>query len=190
MIEYQFKSGDILAFSGASFQSDIINIGTYGIPRWSISHVGIVSTDFLRWSRKEIPHFHPTILFEAMPSGVQFRVNIKKIVNEYNGRVWVYPLYRRLYPHEVQRLADSLFDIEEIPYDKVGAGRSAGFLFATIQALFRGQDLSTFFCSELIANKLSEIGIHPVTNASKWNPNRLVRDLRNDRVVCKPIRLK
>ncbi len=179
MIEYQFKSGDIIAFSGRNFLSDIINIGTYGIPRWSISHVGIVSSEF----------GYGKFLFEAMPKGVAVH-NLLEIMEGYNGRVWVYPLYRELYFYEEDRLSGLLLNAVGLPYDKLGAGRSAGFLFAAIQALFRGQDLSTFFCSELIANKLSEIGIHPVTNASKWNPNRLVRDLRNDRVVCKPIRLK
>ncbi len=174
MIDYQFKSGDIIAFSGRNFLSDIINIGTYGIPRWSISHVGIAVREFS--------------FLEALPVGV--RESCLDDIEQYNGRVWIYPLYRKLYKHEEKRLLKLLYDAVGIPYDKLGAGRSAGFLFASIQALFRGQDLSTFFCSELIANKLSEIGIHPVTNASKWNPNRLVRDLRRDRVVCKPIRLK
>ena len=179
MIEYQFKSGDIIAFSGRNFLSDIINIGTYGIPRWSISHVGIVCRGIV----------YNRVLCEAMPEGVHV-CSIDDAIEKYNGMVWVYPLYRELYKHEKKRLSELLLDTIGVPYDKEGAGRSAGFLFASIQALFRGQDLSTFFCSELIANKLSEIGVHPVTNASKWNPNRLVRDLRRDRVVCKPIRLK
>ncbi len=181
MIEYQFKSGDIIAFSGRNFLSDIINIGTYGIPRWSISHVGIVAGGHYTCG--------DTLIYEALPKGVEVR-NVNSIIKQYNGRVWVYPLYRKLYLDEEDRLSEFLLNIVGYPYDKEGAGRSAGFLFATIQALFRGQDLSTFFCSELIANKLSEIGIHPVTNASKWSPNRLVRDLRRDRVVCKPIRIK
>ncbi len=180
MIEYQFKSGDIIAFSGRNFLSDIINIGTYGIPRWSISHVGIVCKE---------PSWEDEYIFEALPYGVDIH-RISGSVDRYKGRVWVYPLYRKLYYHELELFYKLLIGTVGIPYDKLGAGRSAGFLFSSIQALFRGQDLSTFFCSELIANKLSEIGIHPVTNASKWNPNRLVRDLRNDRVVCKPIRLK
>ena len=179
MIEYQFKPGDIIAFSGRNFLSDIINIGTYGVPRWSISHVGLVTSD--GYSNK--------LIVEALPAGVEANY-LYPIIGGYNGRVWVYPLYRKLYLHEEDRLSKSLADSLGIPYDKLGAGRSAGFLFSSIQALFRGQDLSTFFCSELIADKLSGIGIHPVTNASKWNPNRLVRDLRNDRVVRKPIRLK
>ncbi len=180
MIDYRFKPGDILAFSGASFQSDIINIGTYGVPRWSISHVGIVAGEYYDSDK---------FFIEALRLGVTIS-DTKRVIREYNGRVWVYPLYRELYKHEKKKLSESLLASVGIEYDKLGAGRSAGFLFASIQALFRGQDLSTFFCSELIANKLSEIGIHPVTNASKWNPNRLVRDLRRDRVVCKPIRLK
>ena len=36
------KPGDLIGFSGEGFTGDIINIGTYGIPRWGICHVGIM----------------------------------------------------------------------------------------------------------------------------------------------------
>ena len=36
------KTGDIIGFSGEGRVGDIINIGTFGIPRWSICHVGIM----------------------------------------------------------------------------------------------------------------------------------------------------
>ena len=37
------KAGDIVGFSGRSWISAGINIATYGIPLWDISHVGIMA---------------------------------------------------------------------------------------------------------------------------------------------------
>ena len=37
------KAGDVIGFSGNSWISGLINIGTYGIPFWGISHVGIMA---------------------------------------------------------------------------------------------------------------------------------------------------
>ena len=49
----EVQPGDIIGFSGECLTSDLINIATYGIPRWGISHVGIMgeATDgrFLLW---------------------------------------------------------------------------------------------------------------------------------------------
>ena len=41
--EREVKAGDILGFSGRSWISAGINIATYGIPLWGISHVGIMA---------------------------------------------------------------------------------------------------------------------------------------------------
>ena len=37
------KPGDIIGFSGNSPISDLVNLATLGVPRWSISHVGIMA---------------------------------------------------------------------------------------------------------------------------------------------------
>ena len=37
------KAGDVIGFSGNSWISALINIGTYGIPFWGISHVGVMA---------------------------------------------------------------------------------------------------------------------------------------------------
>ena len=41
--ETEIKAGDIIGFSGRSWISAGINIATYGIPLWGISHVGIMA---------------------------------------------------------------------------------------------------------------------------------------------------
>lgn len=178
MREYSFKAGDIIGFSGAHVHSDFINVSTYGIPRRSISHVGIIAG-----SRGN------NLLYEAVGTGVRACLIIPTI-KMYNGRIWVYPLYRNLYPHESRRLRESLIRELAVPYDVRGAIRAGGFIFSHIESLFWKQDFSSFFCSELVASKISEIGIFPITNASRWSPNMLVRKLRREGIVHKPVRLK
>ena len=47
--------GDLLGFSGHFWSSAGINIATYGIPLWSLSHVAIVGE-----------HEKKTVLFESL----------------------------------------------------------------------------------------------------------------------------
>jgi len=46
MIDREIKAGDLIGFSGNSWQSAVIAIGTYGIPRWGLTHVGVVADVF------------------------------------------------------------------------------------------------------------------------------------------------
>jgi len=182
MLKYDLKPGDIIGFSGKGIVSDLINLGTYGIPRWSISHVAIIAEDYGR-----------KYLFEASESdnsnGV-CRYEPEDVINRYSGRVWVYPLYRHLYWYESARLICDLMRVVNRPYDSKGAIKSAGFFYPAIRSLFHGPDFVKLFCSELVASKFSEIGIYPTTNASRWNPNNYIRRLRQNGIVCKPKRLK
>ena len=38
----EIKAGDIIGFSGDSWISALVNVATYGIPFWGLSHVGIL----------------------------------------------------------------------------------------------------------------------------------------------------
>lgn len=177
MKRYPLKNGDVIGFSGSHWHSDSINLLTYGVPRWSISHVGVIAGD-------------TDILWEAISKcGVTVGVP-RNVIDVYDGRVWVYPLYRSLYPHESRRLREKLVGAKDVPYDMAGAIRSGGLLFALMESLLWRQDFSSYFCSELVASKLSEIGVFPTTNASRWNPNKYVRRLRREGILRKPVRLK
>jgi hypothetical protein len=185
------KPGDIIGFSGRSPRSDAINLLTGGIPRWSISHVGIVG----RCLSGELYLFEAT---EALNSckihgtwGAGFQAHrIEFAIDSYRGRVWHYPLYRRLYAHELLRLTTYLDGILGTPYDKTGAINSGGWAHSWINALIKGQDLLELFCSEAAAAAESRIGIFPTTNASRWSPNKLVRTMRRAGLLCKPKRVK
>lgn len=184
------KTGDVLGFSGAHWTSDFINVVTFGVPRWSISHVGIVCEV---GGRK--------LLFEALmdaPSecaitgeltkGAQAH-DIGEVLGRYKGRVWHYPLYRPMYRHEEQRLKFGLIAACGTPYDQLGAFRSGGFMFGMLQGIVRRESKNTLFCSEWLMYSIGETGIYATGNASRWNPNKSVRRLRLAGILESPYRM-
>jgi len=185
------KPGDVIGFSGQSWISAAINIGTYGIPFWGISHVGIMAKAsdgrllLFESSEDDIPC---AISGERLV-GTQAHV-LDDVLKVYEGKVYHYPLYRLLYPNEDTRLTRFLMETIHTPYDLMGAFRSTGVGISWIESLFRPQDLNMIFCSEWVASALSMIGVFPTSNASRWNPNRLIRHLRWNDVLFRPRRLK
>lgn len=186
------KSGDVIGFSGRSWISAAINIGTYGIPLCGVSHVGIMAEAadgrLLLFESTTLENSPCEISHENF-AGTQAHL-LDDVLRIYKGKVWHYPLYRSLYQNESERLTSFLMDTIHIPYDAMGAFRSAGVGLSWIESLFRSQDLHVIFCSEWVASALSTIGIFPTSNASRWNPNRLIRHLRWNNVICKPRRVK
>jgi hypothetical protein len=186
------KAGDIIAFSGRHWISDVVNVGTYGIPRWSASHVG--GLGHARDGRLLL--FESTSLNKEACEitgkpifGVQAHT-LEKVVAAYQGRVWIYPLYRELYDDEDQRLTQFLMSTIGRPYDTAGAIRSGGLLLSTLEAMFRPEDLHSIYCSKEWAKAFAEIGMLPTDNAGRWSPNRLIRHLRRHEILLRPQRLK
>lgn len=187
------KTGDILGYSGQGWISAIINLGTYGLPHQGLSHVGIAG-----WTTRDGRQlvFESTSLSDTpceitgkRVKGVQAHA-IERSLGDYNGKVWCYPLYRKLYKHERDRLRKYLTQMAGVPYDVAGAIRSGGVGLSALEALLRGQDLSTVFCSEFVAAALAHVGLFQTINASQWNPNRLVRTLQRLGVIGPARRLK
>lgn len=178
----QMKPGDVIGFSGRHIASDAINILTFGIPRWSLSHVGIMGYDN--------EHDGALRLFEADGKVGVRSVGLSDTIQAYRGRIWLYDLSRPLFLHEITRLTNRLAELKHRPYDNKGAYRSGGRLWSWLQAAYRGEDLTSLFCSELDAEVLSYIGVFPTSNASRWNPNHLTRKLRRLGIVNPPRRLK
>ena len=186
------KAGDVIGFSGRSWISAAINVGTYAIPLFGISHVGIMAHD----DKGRLLIFESTSL-DDLPCEISGEVftgtqahKLEDIVRVYKGRVYHYPLYRPLYPNEDERLTQFLMETIHTPYDMMGAFRSGGVGLSWFESLLRPQDLSTIFCSEWIAAALAVVGLFQTSNASRWSPNRLTRRLRWGGVLCKPRRLK
>ena len=87
-----------------------INIATYGIPFWGISHVGIMAhaTD------GRLLIFESTSL-DDLPCEISRRgtsgnagPSAGRHSRVYKGKAWHYPLYRPLYPSEDERLTEFL----------------------------------------------------------------------------------
>ena len=187
------RAGDIIGFSGHSRISAAINIATYGIPFWGLSHVGVMANS----PDGKLRLFESTSLDGDIPCeitgksicGTQAHV-LDFIVQHYCGKAWHYPLYRSLYPQEDERLTEFLMETIGTPYDVMGAFRSAGVGLSWVESLFREQDLTSIFCSEMVAAAYATVGLFATDNVSRWNPNRLVRHLRRAEIVLRPRRLK
>jgi hypothetical protein len=192
MVKVRLKAGDVIGFSGVAFESDIINLFTYGIPRRDLSHIAIIAPGptgkLLLWEANENA-VSPCEITGKLTKGVQAHDPATRI-DGYDGRAFYYELSRSLYPHETLRLKQRLLSDLEKAYDKDGAIRAGGIIFSAIESVLFKPDYSSFFCSELVVNKLSEIGVFSTSHASKYSPNYLVRELRRHGIVNRKVRLK
>lgn len=187
----QIKAGSMIAFSGHTLQSDLINIGTYGIPRWDIAHVGIIirKAGALLLVESLMQSELPCVIQGTKLAGVQAHV-LEDVLALESGKVYHYPLYRSLYEYESRRLTRFADSMIGRPYDELGALRTAGVGLSWIESWFRPEDLAAIFCSEMVAKAYSTIGILPTNNASRWSPNKLVRRMRRHGLILRPERLK
>ena len=181
MNSLNFEIGDVVGFSGRSLVSDFINVSTFGIPRWGISHVGIVC--------EEPRNFSLQLAESADGFGVR-RVPLHSAIKDYDGRVWRYGVKKMLRLYQRRSLAVCIRKLLDRPYDARGAVQSGGRLWSWIQSVCRGEDLTNLFCSEFVAEVLSEAEIFKTENSSRWNPNHLVRELQRRGIVNEPKRLK
>jgi hypothetical protein len=186
------KAGDIVGFSGRAWDSVVINVFTFGIPFWGLSHVGVLGHTpdgrLLFWESTGESNL-PCEFAKKKVSGAQAHT-IKDQLAAYKGRVWLYPLYRPLYENEDERLTEFLMSHLGRSYDLQGAIRAGGAVVAPIESLLREENLDQLFCSEEVAAAETNIGIMQTDNASQWSPNKLMRYLRRNGIVRKPIRLK
>lgn len=185
------QPGDIIGFCGDNWMSAGICLVTYGIPFWSLSHVGIMGEyngRQLLFESTTLDH-KPCEITGKLINGSQAH-SLDTTVADYTGRIWHYPLVRPLYTHERKRLNQFLLSTIGRPYDMIGAFRSGGAGFSWIESHLREQDLHSLFCSEWCAAAHADIGIFHTDDDSKWNPNALTRAERRAGILRKPKRLK
>jgi len=186
------KPGDLIGFSGEGFTGDIINLGTYGIPRWGICHVGIMGEAkdgrLLLFESTTLDDL-PCEITGARFDGTQAH-QLDAVLQRYRGKVWHYPFYRPFYGFERKRLTEFLMGTIHVPYGMMDAFRSADNGLSYFELLLHGTDLHRIFCSEWCAAALSYCGVWPTTNFGRWNPNKLLRHLRIHGVLCRSRRLK
>lgn len=185
------KAGDIIGFSGDHWQSLVINLVTYGIPWWSLSHIGIIG------EYKGQPLLFESTTLDDTPCVVRGRgfqgtqaQHLESRLASYRGKVWHYPLYRSLFDHEKSRLNSFLLDTIGIPYDQIGAFRAGGIGYSWLESQLREADLSSLFCSEWCCAAHTAIGLFKTTNVSRYSPNKFVRAERRQELLLSPRRLK
>lgn len=202
----QYKDGDIIGFSGNYFHSDLINIATYGVPRYSLSHVGILArknknTKWLVFEANEDVPWQCAVTHKKH-DGVQAH-SLDLLCKRYKGKIWYYEcnipskiwLLRQskkcLVAGDVKgSLYEACVEKLGVPYDWAGAKRSGGELWSWLQSIFRQEDTSSFFCSEFVVTMLREFGIFDTDNVSKWSPNGLMRELVREGIYKPALRLK
>jgi hypothetical protein len=185
------KPGDIIGFCGHNWSSNAISLGCIGSPFWSLSHVGIVGELngelVLFESTTDDPE--PCLIQGKCFNGTQAH-SLAKRLELYPGKIWHYSLYRELYAFERERLNEFLRSTVGRPYDYHGAPYAGGFLFSIVTGYWQEESLNTLFCSEWVAAALAVIGLFATTNASRWNPSKLVRMARLLGIIHKPRRHK
>ena len=185
------KAGDVVGFSGDSWLSVGINLATYGIPFWSLSHVGILGEhdgELLLFESTSLSELSCAI--QGQPVWGTQAHRLDECVEAYGGRVWHYPLYRPLYPFENKRLSAFLAEYLGKDYDAIGAFRAGGIGWSWLESKLRRQDLTSLFCSEYCAAAHACVGVFRTDHVSRWSPNRLVRTERRRGILLKPWRLK
>jgi len=189
--KHEIKVGDLIAFSGRSWKSAVINLCSYGIPWWSASHVGIIGE-----YQGELLLFESTTLsnIPCVIQGKPFKgtqaCRLEDRIASYAGSIWHYPLYRDLFDAEFERLNKFLIDHIGILYDHIGAIRSGGAAWSWFESYIHDENLDSIFCSEYCAAAHCDIGMLRTGHVSRWNPNRLIRYERWERILVKPRRLK
>ena len=187
----ELRAGDLLGFSGRAWTSAFINIATYGIPFWSLSHVAMIGEyagRLLVFESDECP-IHPCAIRGIHARGVQAHAIAEKVAT-YPGKVWHYALSRELYDFENERLSNFLLSHIGRGYDDIGAMRAGGLGFSWIESWLHEENLNSLFCSEYCAAAHREVGLFPTDNVARWSPNRLVRKERRMGLLLRPRRLK
>lgn len=167
------KPGDIIAFSGKGDVSDIIKWAT----RSGVSHVGtIFQSKLLINNDPQAGYFNQIIESTSLNgfSGVAISRLSDRFVN-YEGEIWWLPLRDDIRTKmDLTKFYNFLLHQEHKPYDLPQALKAGIDTLDNLPFLHRlttnKEDLTKFFCSELIAAALEESECIPNLNASEVTP--------------------
>jgi len=187
------RAGDILGFSSCSLMGLGINVGTLGLPFWSLSHVGIVVRrqlfDRLLLAESTMTCRLPCKIQSRVVEGVQVH-RIADRVQSYRGKIWCYSLAEPLSELQEQQLWEFVEQYLGAGYDMRGAFGARNTLLAFLERRFRPENLMALFCSEFVAAGLRHINLFPTIKADRWNPNSLCRRLLRMHLYKQPERWK
>lgn len=176
----EMQPGDIIAFSGKGYFSEIIKWSTRSV----VSHVGIIfeSKVLLADGAQEgkvVDVMEATTLYEnprtgRKTSGVQ-RNRLSDRVNFYDGDMWWLPLSAaKRGDLDIKAFTNFLMHQDNKEYDMPQAVKSALDAMDNVRflkkATYNTEDFSSFFCSELATAALEASGAIGNINASEVTP--------------------
>jgi hypothetical protein len=211
-----WQHGDLLLFSGRHCLSWTIRVGTCshfshvaGVAEITRAHIweaieGKWLTGLPREKAEELARgFRPGwLLFESTTlvdspcritgqriKGVQAHRPMSRIAR-YRGEVWLLRLHEdyRLAGEERRKLALGYLSEIGTKYDGRGAFTAGTRLIKRSWYLNRA-DMSSLFCSEMIARRLQVIGRLPIANPARYSPKSLYRALVGSGVYLPPRRI-
>ncbi len=176
----QMKPGDVIAFGGKGYFSEIIKFSTFS----DVSHVGVILQT--RVTDDVTGRFFNQVIESASINDFN-GVNISRFsdrLETYDGEIWWLPLNDEIRETKFNQTAffDFLFDKAEkrVKYDLPQAIRSALDALDNLPFGIHGpghnrEDFSKFFCSELVAAGLEKAGSIGEVNTSEVTPIDLCR---------------
>jgi hypothetical protein len=156
----QLKTGDIVLFSGKSAVSNIIKLFSGG--KWS--HVGmvVIMEEFdrmvLLWESTTLSNI-PDIETRTATKGVQL-VPMSQRITTYEGEVTIRLLNKAISDAMNQKLAEVRKELSRKPYERsqIELLKAA---YDGIGGASSGEDLSSLFSSELVAEGYQAMGLLP-----------------------------
>jgi len=161
------KPGDVIAFGGPGFASDIIKFKT----RSPVSHVGIVMRQEREGEEVRNLLIESTSLNGAGGVSTSF---LGDVINEYDGQVWWLPLANAMTYEQYRLFFNWLLDKVGREYDVKQAILSAIDKLEWIGLGNNEENFDKIFCSELCAGSLEAAGVIPAMNSSEVTPADLV----------------
>lgn len=186
-----FQPGDTLGFTAWTPAGVAITFGTWGLPLWSISHVGgiVQVRDELLISEATRTCPYPCHIQNERVQGLQVQ-ELERRIRTYPGLVWHYPLTSPLSREGERRLTLCLLANLGKDYDELGAFRVRQACFGWLLKYVWPENLRTLYCSEWWAAALRRASRFQTRSASRWNPKRLCRALVKRGVCAKPVCIK
>ena len=176
----RMKPGDVIAFGGKGYFSEIIKFATFS----DVSHVGVILQTKI--PEDDTERFFNQIIESASLNGFN-GVNISRFsdrLDDYDGEMWWLPLNEQLRREKFNQkeFFNFLFDKAEkrVEYDMPQAIKSAIDTLDELPFGMRGpgynrEDFSKFFCSELVAAGLEKAGSLGEVNTAEVTPIDLCR---------------
>ncbi len=167
------QPGDVIAYGGYTWVSEIIKWST----RSKVSHLGVIlQTRAL--SEKSQTRFFNLVVESTKWNGFvgvgQGRLSDR--LNSYHGEVWWLPLKPQVrQAFDEGTFFDFIYGSQYRPFDLPQAVQAAidfaGRHGSDVHDSFHNQeDLSKFYCSELVAAALEAAGVVPKVNTSEVTP--------------------